>query len=110
MGLSILTSIVSALSGIRVRSDLAMTGEITLRGKVLRVQGLEHKILAAHHAGIKQVIVPRQNEADLDQIPAKVRDQLQLHLVSNVSEALALALVKPLPRAKRVARDAAAPI
>jgi ATP-dependent Lon protease len=96
MGLSILVSLLSLFKGIPVRADVALTGEITLRGKVLRVEGLKQKCLAAHHAGIEHVILPRANEPDLDEIPERIREQVKLHLVSNVDEAFAIALSEPL--------------
>jgi ATP-dependent Lon protease len=92
MGLPIVVSLLSLFRGVPVRPDLALTGEITLRGKVLRVDGLKQKCLAAHHAGIAHVILPRQNEADMSEIPAEIRKHLRVHLVSNVEEALDLAV------------------
>jgi ATP-dependent Lon protease len=97
MGLSILVSLVSLFKGIPVRADVALTGEITLRGKLLRIEGLKQKCLAAHHAGIAHVILPRANEPDIEEIPERIRQQVKLHLVANVEEALALALSEPLP-------------
>ena len=70
-----------------------MTGEITLRGKVLAVGGLREKLLAAHRAGIREVILPKDNEHDLEDLPAGVREQLQVHFVQTVDEVLRLALV-----------------
>ena len=95
MGLSILVALISRLRGIEVRPDVAVTGEVTLRGKVLRVEGLKQKALAAHHAGIKHVVLPKQNEHELAEIPDPVRAELELHLVHNVEEALAWALTRP---------------
>ena len=92
-GVTILTAIVSALTGRAVRRDIAMTGEITLRGKVLAVGGLREKLLAAHRAGIREVILPKDNEHDLDDLPTGVREQLQVHFVQTVDEVLRLALV-----------------
>jgi ATP-dependent Lon protease len=91
-GTAILVSLASMLTGIKVRHDVAMTGEITLRGNVLRVGGIKDKTLAAHRAGVKHVIMPRLNEPDLDDIPKEVKAELQIHLVSRVDEVLALAL------------------
>ncbi len=96
LGLPILVSLVSLFAGIPARADVALTGEITLRGKLLRVDGLEQKCLAAHHAGLEHVVIPRQNEPDLAEIPQRVRDELTIHLASNVEEALAIALSAPL--------------
>ncbi len=91
-GIAILVSLVSMLTGIKVRPDVAMTGEITLRGNVLRIGGLKDKCLAAHRAGVRHVIMPKLNEADLDDVPKEVRQELEIHLVSRVDEALAIAL------------------
>ena len=76
-GVTMMTALVSLLTGIRVRHDVAMTGEITLRGKVLPVGGIKEKVLAAHRAGIKRVILPERNAADLDEVPQEVRDELE---------------------------------
>lgn len=98
MGLSILVSVLSRLRDVAVRPDVAVTGEITLRGKVLRVEGLKQKCLAAHHAGIAHVVIPKENEYEVTEIPSRIRDELQIHLVSRVDEAIALALSKaPIP-------------
>ncbi len=74
-----------------------MTGEITLRVKVLPIGGVKEKVLAAHRAGVKNIILPRDNEKDLADIPKKVRDVLDLHLVDTVDEVLQIALAEPLP-------------
>jgi ATP-dependent Lon protease len=108
MGLSILVSLVSLFKQIPVRPEVALTGEITLRGKLLRVDGLKQKCLAAHHAGIEHVILPRANEADLSEIPERIRQQIQLHLVSNVDEALEIAL-RESPRSQPPYPTAAVP-
>jgi len=89
------TAIISTLTNTPVRKDVAMTGEITLRGKVLPVGGIREKVLAAHRAGIKKVLLPAENEADIEEIPANVRKKLEFVLIHNVSEALEHALVKP---------------
>jgi len=83
---------VSLLTGRRVKSDLAMTGEATLRGKVLPVGGIASKVLAAHRAGITTILLPQQNGRDIDDIPADVRAQLTIHLVSDMREVLEFAL------------------
>jgi len=77
------TAIVSMLTGIRVRHDVAMTGEITLRGRVLPIGGLKEKVLAAHRAGIKRVLVPERNKADLDEVPAEVKNDLEFVFASH---------------------------
>jgi ATP-dependent Lon protease len=92
-GVAMATAIVSALSGRPVRSDLAMTGEITLRGRVLPIGGVKEKVLGAHRAGVTHVVLPRQNEADLEDIPEDVRGALTFHLVSRLDEVFELALL-----------------
>ncbi len=96
-GITIATAISSALSGIPVRRDLAMTGEITLRGKVLPIGGLKEKLLAAHRAGIFEAILPKDNEKDLADIPENLRDHMKLHFVETMDEVLRIALERPLP-------------
>lgn len=93
-GISMATAVVSALTGTPVRSDLAMTGEITLRGRVLPVGGIKEKILAAHRVGIKAIIMPKENKRDLDEIPANIRKNLEFTLVEHMDEVLEKALVK----------------
>ena len=90
-GLALLIALVSLLSGRPVKKGLAMTGEITLRGHVLPVGGIKNKVLAAHRAGIKEVILPAKNEVDLEEIPPSVRQELQFHLVADMEEALKIA-------------------
>jgi ATP-dependent Lon protease len=91
-GITIATALVSALTQRRVRRDVAMTGEITLRGKVLPIGGLKEKVLAAHRAGISTFILPRKNEKDLDEIPQKVRRQIKLIPVDEIDAVLKIAL------------------
>ncbi|MDD9933927.1 MAG: endopeptidase La [Myxococcales bacterium] len=110
MGLSILVSLLSLFKEVRVRPDVALTGEITLRGKVLKVEGLKPKCLAAHHAGMKHVVIPRANAPELEEIPEKIRQELKLHLVSSVDEALELAFEKPLVSPARPAAPAPPPV
>ncbi|MEJ2070906.1 MAG: endopeptidase La [Syntrophobacterales bacterium] len=90
-GLALLTALVSLLSGQPVKKQLAMTGEITLRGHVLRVGGIKNKVLAAHRAGIKDIILPAQNEVDLEEIPESVRHDLKFHPVESLDQALEVA-------------------
>ncbi len=92
-GVTMVTALVSALTGRAVRRDLAMTGEITLRGKVLPVGGIREKVLAAHRAGILEIILPAENVADLDDLPPGVREQLNVHPVQDVRQVLELALL-----------------
>jgi ATP-dependent Lon protease len=94
-GVTMMTALVSLLTGIRVRHDVAMTGEITLRGKVLAVGGIKEKVLAAHRAGIKRVILPERNAADLDEVPQEVRDELEFVPVTKMDEVLLEALETP---------------
>jgi len=96
-GITIATAIGSALSQIPVRRDVAMTGEITLRGKVLPIGGLKEKLLAAHRAGIFEVILPADNEKDLADVPENLRNQMQLRFVNTMDEVLSYALERPLP-------------
>ena len=93
-GVAMATAIVSAMSGLAVRSDVAMTGEITLRGRVLPIGGVKEKVLGAHRAGIAHIILPRQNEADLEDLPADVRDALTFHAVSTLDEVFGLTLIR----------------
>ena len=108
-GVAMCTALVSALSKIPVRADVAMTGEITLRGKVLPIGGLKEKLLAAHRGGIKTVLIPDENEKDLVDIPKVILRKLDVHPVSNIDEVLELALTKmpkPLPAAIESKKDA----
>ena len=91
-GITMATSMVSALSKIPVRSDLAMTGEITLRGRVLPIGGLKEKILAAHRALLKTVLVPKENAKDLKEVPAKILEEINIELVDHMDDVLRLAL------------------
>jgi ATP-dependent Lon protease len=91
-GVTVLAAMASILTGQTVRDDLAMTGEITLRGKVLPIGGVKEKVLAAHRAGIRRVLLPRRNEADLDDIPAELRKEMDLVLIESIDELLKLAL------------------
>jgi ATP-dependent Lon protease len=91
-GVTMTTALASLLSGRLVRSEVAMTGEVSLTGRVLPIGGVKQKLLAAHRAGISTVLIPQRNEPDLDDVPADVRAQLQIHPVSDVREVLELAL------------------
>src|SRR5205814_9486302 len=97
-GITIATAIASSLSKIPVRRDLAMTGEITLRGKVLAIGGLKEKLLAAHRAGLFEAILPKDNEKDLAEVPENLRNAMKLHFVETMDQVLALALEQPLPQ------------
>jgi ATP-dependent Lon protease len=96
-GITIATALASALAKVRVRRDIAMTGEITLRGKVLPIGGLKEKLLAAHRAGIFEAILPRGNEKDLADLPENLRSVMKLHFVDQMDEVLKIALEGPLP-------------
>ena len=95
-GITIATALVSTLTNIATRRDVAMTGEITLRGKVLPIGGLKEKILAAHRAGLKTIILPKDNEKDLADIPKDILDTLDLYMVDNINEVLKIALTEPM--------------
>ena len=97
-GIGMCTTLVSALTGIPVRADVAMTGEITLRGEILPIGGLKEKLLAAHRGGIKEVIIPFENERDLKEIPDDIKRDLNIHPLRWIDDVLQLALIKmPLP-------------
>jgi len=92
-GITIATALISCLTGKPVNAEIAMTGEITLQGKVLKIGGLKSKILAAHRSGIKKVIIPQENEKDLREIPAKVKEDLEIIMVKNIEEVLKVAII-----------------
>jgi ATP-dependent Lon protease len=96
-GITMATALASALSRIPVRRDVAMTGEITLRGKVLPIGGLKEKLLAAHRAGIFEVILPKENEKDLSEVPENLRSAMKLNFVDTMDDVLKYALEQPLP-------------
>ncbi len=95
-GVGMVTSILSTLTGIPVRRDVAMTGEVTLRGRVLPIGGLKEKLLAAGRGGIKTVLIPADNEKDLEEVPASIKDRLEIVPVAHVDEVLARALAQPI--------------
>jgi len=98
-GIGMCTSLVSALTGIPVRADVAMTGEITLRGEVLPIGGLKEKLLAAHRGGIQTVIIPEENERDLVEIPKNIKQNLDIRPVRWIDQVLSIALTStPVPR------------
>jgi ATP-dependent Lon protease len=107
-GITMAVAMVSAYTGIPVRKDLAMTGEITLRGRVLPIGGLKSKILAAHLAGAKVVLIPRKNEKDIRDIPDEIRKQLKIVLADSMDQVLETALrrrPKPLPATPKTATN-----
>jgi ATP-dependent Lon protease len=103
-GVTMATALASLLTGRLVKADVGMTGEVSLTGRVLPIGGVKQKLLAAHRAGLTEVILPERNGPDLDDVPAEVREQLTVHLVSEVAQVLELAL-EPAP-----ALDAAVPL
>lgn len=110
-GVTMTTALVSALSGIAVRKDVAMTGEITLHGKVLPIGGLREKTMAAYKEGIKTVIIPKGNEGDLDEVDEAVKEKIKFVLAESLSDVLDTALVsekKAAKTGKRVSSPAAA--
>ena len=106
-GITMATAIVSLLTGVPVRADLAMTGEVTLRGRVLPVGGVREKVLAALRRGMRQVILPEANQHDLEDVPHEHARRLQFHFVSNMDEVLELALQEPILAKRRPRRSAA---
>ncbi len=99
-GITMATALASALMRLPARNDLAMTGEITLRGRVLPIGGVKEKLLAAHRGGIKTVILPQDNEKDLAEVPAKIKNNLAIHFVGHMDEVMALAI--DLPKERKV--------
>ncbi|EKD94121.1 MAG: hypothetical protein ACD_27C00034G0001, partial [uncultured bacterium] len=91
-GVTLVTALISALTKKAVRKNLGMTGEITLRGRVLEIGGLKEKVIAAHTAGLRSIIYPASNTKDLEKIPAEIKTDLTFHPVENISEVLSLAL------------------
>ena len=103
-GITITTALFSSLTGRPVDKDIAMTGEVTLRGRVLPIGGLKEKVLAAHRAGIKTVILPSRNKIDLEEIPAKIRRTMEFVLVDGIEEVLERALLAPSPPPEKGSR------
>ena len=107
-GIAIATALVSEMSGRPVRRDVSMTGEITLRGRVLPIGGIKEKVLGAHRAGIRHVIIPKANEADLEDVPQEVRDTLTFHPVQTLEDVLKIALVPQSEMERVIERELAA--
>jgi len=104
-GVGMVTSIISAITEIPVDKNVAMTGEITLRGLVLPIGGLKEKLLAAHRAGIKKVLIPIENKKDLIEVPKTILNSMEIISVKNVDEVLKVALTKPFKRVEWVEVD-----
>jgi ATP-dependent Lon protease len=94
-GVTMTTALVSLLTGRTVKGNVGMTGEVTLQGKVLPIGGVKQKVLAAHRAGLTEVVVPKRNEADIDDVPAKVRGEMTFHVAETIDQVLAVALSRP---------------
>jgi ATP-dependent Lon protease len=102
-GVTMATALVSALTGVPVRNDITMTGEITLRGRVLAIGGLKEKSLAAKRAGIDEIIIPEQNQKDLQEIPENIRKTIKFHVAKTADQVLNLALTKKLAAIRKAA-------
>ena len=101
-GIGMVTSIVSSLTNIPVKKDIAMTGEVTITGQVLQIGGLKEKLLAAHRAGIKEVLIPKENEKDLVDMPKKITDEIKITPIEYADEVLKIALTKELKKTEKV--------
>jgi ATP-dependent Lon protease len=106
-GITMTTALVSLLTGRPVRADVGMTGEITLQGKVLPIGGVKQKLLAAHRAGLREVIIPERNEPDLEDVPDHVLEDLAVHPVADIDQVLAIAL-EPHPKPEPATESPAA--
>jgi ATP-dependent Lon protease len=109
-GITMATAMVSALTRAAVHKNIAMTGEITLRGRILPIGGVKEKLLAAHRFGIDTIILPKDNEKDLPEVPEEVRNAMTINLVDTIDEVLALALEEQPPAAAVISGDQAPPI
>jgi len=107
-GVTIATALASLLTGRPAAHDVAMTGEITLRGKVLPVGGIKEKVLGAHRAGIRKVILPKHNEKDLEDVPAAIRTEMRFAFVDTVEQVFEHALEPPVAEPRRATVEAAA--
>lgn len=104
-GGAITTAIVSALTKIPVKRTVGMTGEVTLRGRILEIGGVKEKVIAAHRAGLKTIILPKLNKKDLEDVPKEVMDDLKFHFVEHMDEVLEIALIKELPKLKKEKKE-----
>jgi len=105
-GITMVTALASLLTGRPVRSSVGMTGEVTLQGRVLPIGGVKQKVLAAHRAGLREILLPARNGADLDDVPEQIREEMSFHLVEDVSRVLELAL-EPVAAEAATAAEAA---
>jgi ATP-dependent Lon protease len=109
-GITLATALASALTKIKVRRDIAMTGEITLRGKVLPIGGLKEKLLAAHRAGIFEAVLPEENRKDLAELPELLKNSMKLHFVEEMDQVLKIALESKLPELKEETPEGLTPV
>jgi ATP-dependent Lon protease len=100
-GITIVTALISLISDKAVRGDLAMTGEITLRGQVLPVGGIKEKVLAAHRSGLRMVILPKDNEVDLDELPKEIRDSIEFIFADQFDDLLPVIFAEPKKKPRR---------
>jgi ATP-dependent Lon protease len=107
-GVTMTTALVSLLTGRPVRSEVGMTGEVTLQGKVLPIGGVKQKVLAAHRAGLKEVVLPARNGGDLEDVPESVRDEMTFHLADQIDQVLSWALAPTGPTTVEPASEQAA--
>jgi ATP-dependent Lon protease len=105
-GITMAVSLFSAVTKIPVLKDVAMTGEITLRGKVLPVGGIKDKILAAYRAGIRTIVVSTENDKDLDDLPEEIRSEMEFHLVNTMDEVIKIAMESPRPATPAIDSEA----
>jgi ATP-dependent Lon protease len=107
-GVTMAVAIISAITGIPVRKDVAMTGEINLRGRLLPIGGLREKALAARRGGVTTFLAPKRNAKDLEEVPEVVKDKLEIKLIDSIDDALDLAFARKLPKTRRRRKRAAA--
>ncbi len=109
-GTAITTAIVSALTKIPINRKIGMTGEMTLRGRVLEIGGVKEKVIAAHRAGLKTILLPKENKKDLEDVPKEVLEDLKFKFVSHMDEVLEIALIKPLPKLQQPSNNGHTPV
>jgi ATP-dependent Lon protease len=108
-GVAMFVAVSSLLLGVPAKSDVAVTGELTLRGNILPVSGIKEQILAAHRAGVRTVVLPARNERDFSEVPEEIKTELQVHFVSRLDQVLPLVLAEPSPAGVESERDSGAP-